>query len=59
MANSPSFVSRFVDHPVMRVIFGGGVLFPPPPPGKAHVVQVIVTNVTTLKTLTIKKYDLS
>ena len=51
MANPPSFVSRFVDHPVIRVIF--------PPPGKAHVVQVIVTNVTTLKTLTIKKYVLS
>lgn len=53
MANSPSFVSRFIDHPVIRVIF------PPPLPGKAHVVQVIVTNVTTLKTLTIKKYVLS
>ena len=52
MANPPSFVSRFVDHPVIRVIF-------PPPPGKAHVVQVIVTNVTTLKILTIKKYVLS
>ena len=51
MANSPSFVSRFVDHPVIRVIS--------PPPGKAHVVQVIVTNVTTLKILTIKKYVLS
>ena len=50
MANSPSFVSRFIDHPVICVS---------PPPGKAHVVQVIVTNVTTLKTLTIKKYVLS
>ena len=29
MANSPSFVSRFVDHPVIRVIF------PPPLPGKS------------------------